>query len=72
MAEMTALEKELLEALELMTPRHGFPKCDRRCASIVASYDEDPRCDCGFEEVRHNADIARAVAAKARGTNGAL
>lgn len=56
---------ELLEALKLMTPNYGFPKCDRRCASIAPTPEDDPRCDCGLEEVRDNAEVARTAIANA-------
>ncbi len=66
-ARLLVAAPDLLEALRLMTPSPGFPKCDRRCASVAPAPDEDPRCDCGFEEIRTNADVARAVLAKAEG-----
>lgn len=53
--------KELEEALREMTPAPGFPKCDSRCSSNSHSYDEDNRCDCGMDEIRHRAEAARAV-----------
>lgn len=64
--ELLQQRADLLEALVLMTPAHGFPKCDHRCASIAPTPEDDPRCDCGLEELRDNAEIARAAIAKAK------
>lgn len=66
-ATAKALEKTkaelatMREALELMTPAPGFPKCDSRCSSNSHSYDEDNRCDCGMEQIRMDALVARTV-----------
>lgn len=61
LAASEAARAQIREALQLVTPAPGFPKCVRNCASNVAAYDEDPRCDCGFEEIRVYAEQARAA-----------
>lgn len=60
---LAADNARLREALELVTPAPGFPKCDSRCSSNSHAYDEDNRCDCGMEEIRTHAEKARAALA---------
>jgi hypothetical protein len=51
----------LREALDSITPREGFPKCDRICSSINPGPNDYPMCDCGWEQIREEAARCRAI-----------
>lgn len=53
--------EQLHDIVKQLLPVPGFPKCDSRCASNSSSYEEDPRCDCGMDEIRTQAEKARAL-----------